>query len=192
MYFQEAQDEGKFRVSLHNSHSHKLSSSIWKFLFVIHSITPLPLNDISCLMEWLYQKIELFISDVLFNCQLANKVIFQHVSVGYIPLKVLQIWRILHRQMTKSISPGPSHADWRECRCQLEIYLIIIELRILLLTPWLWRGQERQLQAPAVPGIGSIGPSRAVTAADTQPHYLASTLPVGQDTNRHTFTGQLS
>ena len=79
------------------------------------------------------------------------------------------------------------------CRCQLEIYLIIIELRILLLTPWLWRGQERQLQAPAVPGIGSIGPSRAVTAADTEAHYLASTLPVGQeDTNCHTFTGQLS
>ena len=81
MYFQEAQDEGEFRVSLHNSHSHKLSSSIWKFLFVIHSITPLPLNGISCLMEWLYQKIELFISDVLFNCQLANKVLFQHVSL---------------------------------------------------------------------------------------------------------------
>ena len=55
------------------------------------SITPLPLNDISCLMEWLYQKIELFISDVLFNCQLANKVLFQHVPIGYIPLKVLQI-----------------------------------------------------------------------------------------------------
>ena len=66
---------------------------------------------------------------------------------------------------------------WRVCRFQLDINLIIIELRILLLTPWLWRGQERQLQAPAVPGIGSIGPSRAVTAADTQPLpclYLAS------------------
>ena len=77
--------------------------------------------------------------------------------------------------------------DLRVCHCQLEIYLIIIELRILRLTPWLRRGQERQLQAPAVPGIGSIGPSRAVTAAATSPHYLASTLPVGQPGHRVSY-----